>query len=244
MFFANEEPFALHIEEKTMRELYELCGADRELLFSPYCWRVRLALAHKGLDFHSRPIRFGEKAAIEFSGQKLVPVLVDDGQSVHDSIVIFSYLDARYPQRPLLGDGAAAERARLVERLSFHALRMPLLKILLLRAYQACAEEDRDYFRSSREQAFGMPLEEMADPQGGEQQLRQALAPLEAWLGDKPYLEGDEAGACDYLVAGMLLWAWCLGVQPWAEESAVGAWFTRIRQAYERDHGPIKRASF
>ena len=44
-----------------MRELFELCGADPELVFSPYCWRVRLALAHKGLDWQSRPIRFTDK---------------------------------------------------------------------------------------------------------------------------------------------------------------------------------------
>ena len=62
-----------------MRELFELCGADRELLFSPYCWRVRLALAHKGLDWQSRPIHFTDKEAIAFSGQKLVPVLTSGG---------------------------------------------------------------------------------------------------------------------------------------------------------------------
>ncbi|MGP0171890.1 glutathione S-transferase [Pseudomonas sp. NCHU5208] len=244
MFFANEEPFTLNIEEKTMRELYELCGADRELLFSPYCWRVRLALAHKGLEFHSRPIRFGEKALIEFSGQKLVPVLVDDGQSVHDSLTIFAYLDQRYPERPLLGDGLAAERARLVERLSFHMVRLPLLKILLPRIGQVIDPADREYFRSSREQMLGMSLEDFADPQGGERLFREGVAPLEMWLRDQPFLEGQAPGACDYLLAGMLLWAWCLGAQPWAEESALGAWFTRIRLAYERDHGPIRRASF
>ena len=30
--------------------LYELAGADRELRFSPHCWKTRMALAHKGLN--------------------------------------------------------------------------------------------------------------------------------------------------------------------------------------------------
>jgi hypothetical protein len=32
------------------RTLYDLAGADPDLRFSPYCWRTRLALAHKGLE--------------------------------------------------------------------------------------------------------------------------------------------------------------------------------------------------
>lgn len=86
-----------------MRELFELCGADPERVFSPYCWRVRLALAHKGLDWQSRSTRFTDKDLIALSGQKLVPVLIDEGETVHDSLAIFAHLDQRYPQRPLLG---------------------------------------------------------------------------------------------------------------------------------------------
>ncbi|MGO9618568.1 MAG: glutathione S-transferase N-terminal domain-containing protein, partial [Bryobacteraceae bacterium] len=29
--------------------LYDLAGADPARRFSPYCWRVRLAIEHKGL---------------------------------------------------------------------------------------------------------------------------------------------------------------------------------------------------
>jgi glutathione S-transferase len=30
--------------------LYDLAGADAERRFSPYCWRIRLAVAHKGME--------------------------------------------------------------------------------------------------------------------------------------------------------------------------------------------------
>ncbi|QFT20405.1 Beta-etherase [Pseudomonas sp. THAF187a] len=225
-----------------MRELFELCGADRELLFSPYCWRVRLALAHKGLDCQSRPIHFTDKEAIAFSGQKLVPVLTDGDEAINDSLAIFAYLDRRYPAQPLLGDAQASQRARLVEKLSFHAVRMPLLKMLVPRVWQVIDPVDRDYFRSTREKALGMSLEAFADPEGGERLFREAIAPLESWLSEQPYLDGQEAGGCDYLLAGLMFWAWCLGVQPWADDSAFGAWFSRILQAYESTHGPVRRA--
>lgn len=226
-----------------MRELFELCGADRELLFSPYCWRVRLALLHKGLDFVSRPTRFTDKELIAFSGQKLVPVLRDDGREVHDSVAIFQYLDRVYPERPLLGEGVALQRARLVERLVFQAVRMPLLKILVPRVFAVIDAADQDYFRSSREKALGMSLEAFADPQGGEQQFRQAVTPLEAWLGEQPYLDGDTAGGTDYLVAGLFFWAWCLGAQPWAADSKIDAWFQRLLAQYQAQHGRVKRAA-
>lgn len=82
-----------------------------------------------------------------------------------------------------------------------------------------------------------------ADPQGGERLFREGVAPLEMWLRDQPFLEGQAPGGCDYLLAGMLFWAWCLGAQPWAEDSALGVWFARILQTYETTHGPVKRAA-
>ena len=52
--------------------LYELCGAA-DLRFSPYCWRTRLALEHKGIGYETVPVLFTDKPKIAFSGQKRVP---------------------------------------------------------------------------------------------------------------------------------------------------------------------------
>ena len=65
--------------------LYDLAGAQPERRFSPYCWRVRLALAHKNLPVETIPWRFTEKAEIAASGQTLVPVLVDGDRWIADS---------------------------------------------------------------------------------------------------------------------------------------------------------------
>ena len=81
-------------------KLYELAAAEDDRRFSPYCWRIRMALAHKGLAVETIPWRFTEKEAIAFSGSGTVPVLVDgrrtakdDARVVADSWAIAQYLD-------------------------------------------------------------------------------------------------------------------------------------------------------
>ena len=56
--------------------LYDLAGAEDDRRFSPYCWRVKMALKHKGLAFETIPWRFTEKEAIAFSGSKTVEWLL------------------------------------------------------------------------------------------------------------------------------------------------------------------------
>ena len=56
--------------------LYELGGRD-DRRYSLYSWRARMALAHKGLTPDYKPVHVSDKAAIAFSKQDKVPILVD-----------------------------------------------------------------------------------------------------------------------------------------------------------------------
>ena len=38
-------------------EMYDLVGLE-DRRFSPFCWRARMALAHKGLDHVATPVGF------------------------------------------------------------------------------------------------------------------------------------------------------------------------------------------
>lgn len=99
----------------TELKLYDLAGADDSWRFSPYCWRVRLALAHKGLAVETIPWRFTEKEAIAFSGQGKVPVLVDGERFITDSWTIAEYLDQNYQERPsLMGEGSVRALTRFI----------------------------------------------------------------------------------------------------------------------------------
>ena len=70
--------------------------------FSTNVERVAIALALKGLEAESVVISYEDRSAvIAVSGQGLVPVIVDDGEVVADSLRILRHLDERYPEPPL-----------------------------------------------------------------------------------------------------------------------------------------------
>jgi glutathione S-transferase len=95
--------------------LYDLAGADPDRRFSPYCWRIRLALAHKELPVETIPWRFTDKEMIAFSGQGRVPVLVDAGKSLAGSWTIANYLEQKYPDHSLFDGDVGTALTRFVE---------------------------------------------------------------------------------------------------------------------------------
>jgi glutathione S-transferase len=211
-------------------KLYDLAGAEDDRRFSPYCWRVKMALKHKGLEFETIPWRFTEKEALAFSGQGLVPVLVDGSHSVADSFRIAEYLDEAYPSRPGLFDGAEGHALSLF--LSNWAVRTlhPLLsKVVLLDLFACVHDKDKAYFRESREKRFGMPLEQVvADPEGALAAFRAALEPLRPVLQQYTYFSGKGPGFADYILLGMFMWARSVSpIRLLAQDDPLYAWRER-----------------
>jgi glutathione S-transferase len=57
---------------------HERVGLDGRRI-SPFSWRIRYAMAHKGIDPQVIPTRFADVAPIRrLSGQDLVPIIKDD----------------------------------------------------------------------------------------------------------------------------------------------------------------------
>jgi len=87
-------------------------------------YRVRIALAIKGLDYEQASIHLakGRQYAPEFSRispQNLVPVLEHDGQRFYQSLAIIDYLDENFPQPALLPrDAAGRNRVRSLALIS------------------------------------------------------------------------------------------------------------------------------
>ena len=81
--------------------MYDLCGAEADRRFSPFCWRARMALAHKGLEVETVPWRFTEKDKLPQPNAGRVPVIVDGDRVVHDSTAIAEYLEERYRRPPV-----------------------------------------------------------------------------------------------------------------------------------------------
>src|SRR3546814_14569692 len=110
---------------------FDLCGRDAKR-FSPYGWRTRMALAHKGLDYDLEIVKFTEKHKLAFSGQALVPVIRDGERTVNDSWAIAEYLEDAYPDRPSLF-GTAAGRGMAKALNGFvNATVQPLLGPLII----------------------------------------------------------------------------------------------------------------
>jgi glutathione S-transferase len=194
----------------TMR-LYDLAGADSERRFSPYCWRIRLALAHKNLPVETIPWRFTEKAEIAASGQIFVPVLVDGDEWISDSWTIANYLEDTFPDSPsLFGDLNGRHLTVFYSRFS-DSLVGAIFPFVALDILDHVAERDRDYFRTSREKRVGKTLEGfVADRESKLAAFRAGLAPLRSTLAAQPFLGGPQPLYADYAVFGPFQWARCI----------------------------------
>ena len=215
--------------------LYDLAGADESRRFSPYCWRVRMALAHKGLEVQTIPWRFTDKAAIAFSAQGTVPVMVDGEHVVTDSWRIANDLEDRYPDRPpLFGCDAARQHAHFIKLWVERILSPMAIRMAALDIFNCLHERDRAYFRESREARFGMSLEAFVNNrEETRERFQEALAPLRAFLGEQPFLGGSGPLFADYVVFGMFQWMRCVSdFKVLTEDDPVSAWRARLLDLY------------
>jgi len=80
-------------------------------------YRVRIALALKGLDYDYKAVHLAKNEQLQesyaaVSAARLVPILRDGEHALTQSLAIIEYLEETHPQPPLL-PAAAAERARV-----------------------------------------------------------------------------------------------------------------------------------
>jgi len=222
--------------------LYDLAGAEADRRFSPFCWRTRLALAHKGLAVETVPWRFTDGDKIAFSGQGKVPVIVDGGKTVFDSWTIADYLDATYPNRPLLAGPRERALAKFIGNWTDTVLHPGVARLIMLDVFVHLDREDQPYFRTSREARVGMTMEAFcADRDGNLAAFRQSLTPLRATLQGQHYLGGEAPGYADYIVFGAFQWARCISkLQLLAADDPIAAWRQRILDAFDGLAGKAK----
>ena len=215
-------------------QLYDLAGAEPDRRFSPYCWRIRLALAHKKLPVETIPWRFTEKAEIAASGQPLVPVLVDGERWIADSWTIANYLEDAYPNSPSLFGGPSGRSLTRYYSSFADGLVAAIFPFVALDILHHIADKDRDYFRASREKRVGTTLE--AFVAGRDAKLpafRSSLAPLRNTLKAQPFFGGEEPLYADYAVFGPLQWARCISPFALLEEGdPVKLWRDRLLDSF------------
>lgn len=167
----------------------------------PYCARVRIALAEKGVAHEAVLIDLNDRPGwlYEMNPAGKVPVLEDHGLVLPESAVINEYLEERYPEPPLLPSDPAA---RAVARL------------LIFR------HEDfsRPYYALRR----GEPRAEL--------EFAEALASLEAALAQATYLTGPAFGLADVAYVPWLIRARDLLGVSLAPYTQLDAWLARLAE--------------
>lgn len=216
--------------------LYERLTKDDHRI-SPFCWRTRFALAHKGLTPKLVGIRFTEADRVAFSGQGKVPVLVDGDRVIFDSWAIACYLEDTYPEAPsLFGGSGGRELARLLNHWVDATLQPALTGILGPALLAGLDADEQDYFRRTREERWGRTFEDMrADRNRFMTALAPAYEPLRLRLDEAPYICGENPAYGDYLVFGVFQWARCTDPQDMLSEAdaPLRAWRNRMLDLFD-----------
>jgi glutathione S-transferase len=211
--------------------LYDLAGAEADRRFSPFCWRTRMALAHKRLEVETIPWRFIEKDKLPQPNAGRVPVIVDADRTVADSSAIADYLETRYPDRPsLFGGEVGRGLTRFVQNWTETVLHPAIIGFVVLDIYRHAAPQDRAYFRQSREERFGTTLEDVVkDRDARLAAFRETLAPLRRTLERQDFVAGAGPAYGDYIVFGAFQWARAISdYELLAADDPIAAWRQRM----------------
>ena len=209
--------------------LWEL-GGRNDRRYSLFSWRARMALAHKGLAFETRPVCMSDKAAIAFSAGKTVPVIRDGEAVVRDSWKIAEHLEARDPQKPLFGGDIGRGVSHAFNTWVDRALVGLMLEVLAPHIHERVDPADETYFRETMQKFVRMTLEEArAKRDEGMRRLTRTLEPMQALLKRQAYVCGELPAYADYALFSIFQWARVMSPRELlAPEDPLSAWRERV----------------
>jgi glutathione S-transferase len=189
--------------------LYDLV-LESGCTISPFVWRTKYALKHKGFDIDLVPNGFTGIEELTNGFSNRLPVIVDDGHWVKDSWEIAEYLDEKYPDRPMLFFGESHKiLTKFIDGWAWQTAIGPWFRCYILDYHDLSMPKDREYVRWSREEWFlgGQKLE---DVQAGREErlpgVSPLLEPLRQLLKDTPWLGGEAPNYTDYCILAVFLW--------------------------------------
>lgn len=214
--------------------LYDLALADDGVRPSPYCWIVKFALLHKGLEFETSPLRFAEKENYPDPDYGKLPILKDGDELICDSPNIIAHLEKNYTGKPLVASEGERAAADFYSAWLAADVYPTLRPIMFLRILAVAHEDDKAYFRKSREALFGKPLEKLSVTPGLREKTEAALKLLSAPLTRHRFLGGDEPNLCDYTVFSLFMWQRSITADALYEApQPVDAWRERMLDLYD-----------
>jgi glutathione S-transferase len=209
--------------------LYELGGLD-DRRYSLFSWRTRMALAHKGLTPDYKPVRVSDKAAIAFSKQDKVPILIDGATVIHDSFRIAQHLETHHGGPSLFGGEIGQALARFFNTWVDRTLLPRLAPMISIDVQGIVDEADARHLRGVIEKAFGKTLEELAASRDKDVAgFRRLLDPARASLRSQPFISGAQPAYADYFLFSLFQWARIASPLALLEpDDALAAWRERM----------------
>ena len=216
--------------------LYELVSTGG-IALSPWSWHARMALAHKRVDADIRQHGFFDKAELEAAGGKTYPHMVEaDGTGFNDSMKIVLRLEERIPDPTLFPGGDAGKAAYLFIRRHTQFFVFPALAPLVIPEIPSMLDgRDREFFVASREERFGMALDEYAKgAEAARKALDTALDPFRQAMRDGGFVCGKAPAMADYMLFGALQWARVSRAEPvLAGDDAVAGWMEGMLDLFD-----------
>ena len=225
--------------------IYDLCGANHSQRFSPYCWRVKMAILHKGFQIEEIPTPFTKIPEIAGGISATVPVIEDAENIISDSWEIAAYLERTYPDRPtLFGGEEGLALTRFVESWVDMSVNPIIASLIVKDIHDILSPEDQQYFRESREKRFGKSLEVVQQNRDDRVQiLHDALRPFGRILKQQDYFGGDNPLYADYILFGSLQWPHVASsFELLQENDPIMHWFRRCQSLYGGIGATVDRA--
>lgn len=219
-----------------MITLYDLVLQD-DRRPSPFCWRAKFVLKHKGLVWRDEPMGFTEKEKIAFAESQTVPVIHDGPKVVKDSWAIARHLDEAYPDKPLFAGEAALSNARFVTSWVDSIVQAALFPIVVSDLYDRVRSVDQPYFLESRSKRLGttdFAAFQKTAREKGVANFRSVLEPARRVLKEQNFLAGAAPGYPDYALAGTFMWGHVVSpLALLADDDALHPWRARMLDLYD-----------
>jgi glutathione S-transferase len=204
---------------------------------SPFCWRTKLAMKHKGLVWRDEPTCFTDKEKIAFAKSTMVPVIHDGAKVVKDSWAIAEHLEETYPDKTLFPNDPTHAYARFVNGWTDTAINSSAFPLVVGDLVDRVRPEDKDYIVESRGKRLG--TNDFASFQAkarekGVAAFRTALEPARRVLKGEKFLSGETPAYPDYILFGTLMWPRTISpLELLAKDDVVFAWNERMLDLFD-----------
>ncbi|KAJ6506740.1 hypothetical protein C8R45DRAFT_970390 [Mycena sanguinolenta] len=236
---------------------YDIPSSLPSVCWSPNLWKTRYALNFKGIPYKTVWVEYPDIEArckeigaaptrnkVDGRPHYTLPVIHDlsTGAVISDSSKIAAYLDATYPDKPLLMPAGTAGLHRAFQSAG-QALIALIVPYGLPASHKTLNPPSAEYFRRTREEAFGKTLENLT-PRGEEdiaqwKKLKDGFGEVDEWIRvngpDNSYLMGKTLCYADMWIAAHAQWVKLVLPDKWEEMKSwhQGRWAKLLKSLEE-----------